>query len=1121
MEGQALFSVTRAVEWTTANASNLLIALVVFLGVYLLATSRPARRLWRAVEETMFSNWRLALLGTTGIVLSLASGWTTWDGMRNFTGDAILSAMITFGIQGVMLIVAWLIGESFATGMSQQSSPRRPAGFSKAAQGGLGGLIGVLLFVAIMMLVMQQTGHVDVRQASAADASWSRWADKALIIVVGVLLASLVALYSASDLVRPYLQSSRVIIRNAVLWLMFLACMATSVFFSFDSLFSAIFPQSERVRAAELRAQNQVAGIVADIGGTISNRRLTAAEELFASEAWNGYDKNLSELARQAQTSTVEIQRYFDKQLEDKNNAIKQQQERIVTAQSGAAGLQSKKISITDELARLKGERPQLAADYAEKKNALDARAKEVDAKRVEAMAEDKGVEGTGKVGKGPMYRQRMEELSKLQDYIKIGEERARDAKKRLDATETRIAQIERELAAIDGDLAKLKGESETAEQRIRLAQEHLPSDNNARIDPARMLPAFEGARAEFRQEPTVKRLAGVQQLCGQIYTAMIATPATKDKVRAVDCDPKHAAEAAALVFGLNDGSQAFTGACAGGDKLAPLKSADDLFGFARKCLADSGLPSRETDELRTRINFIEMNRDDKAHRFVVTWNAFNDGNRLAYLALAIAIAIDSLVFMSGLFGANAVRSPLSDVPSVKARSAQQLEAIIENALLPDKFENARIALQSMRPITNLAGFMAEVRIDRLDAVAADKVLPVLNAGATIHAVEHDEIGDRYLVRSELFEFLSIVAKKAFEADKKNADAAELEKIVTVALLPRVGENAETVLHYIHPIGEDRGFTGEVRLGEVAGEHMRVVRSTLNAGATLERVQRVGNDAAHYYVHKDLYKTLARIRARSLGAGSYAQIGAPSERSVQQGGSLSAQAVPSIGGSGGQQRQLPPAAAPVAPAPSPEVRPAVPATPPGDADMERHREFYWEQMLASLGLKPERVDGTLDGDVLEAAHDVWNALNAHASRNPALDEHLTVLKRATGATIEKMYASLRSGAGRSDWKLMLLDRVKREIEDAKPLLMLFPETELINELIYQLERAAAADDGQLPGEQQLKERLDAVRDLLRDGDLSSRETWRRVENVLLDTSDEDMPQLFRLGRNNGGPTRLQ
>ena len=70
------------------------------------------------------------------------------------------------------------------------------------------------------------------------------------------------------------------------------------------------------------------------------------------------------------------------------------------------------------------------------------------------------------------------------------------------------------------------------------------------------------------------------------------------------------------------------------------------------------------------------MNRDDKAHRFVVTWNAFLDGNRLAYLALVLAIGVDALVFMAGLFGAAAVKSPLSDVPSFKARSAEQLQAI-------------------------------------------------------------------------------------------------------------------------------------------------------------------------------------------------------------------------------------------------------------------------------------------------------------------------------------------------------------------------------------------------------------------------------------------------------------
>ena len=59
-------------------------------------------RLWSTLIEEVFTNWRLVLLGLTGLALSLASGWTTWDGMTNFTGNPVLSGLITFGIQGVM-----------------------------------------------------------------------------------------------------------------------------------------------------------------------------------------------------------------------------------------------------------------------------------------------------------------------------------------------------------------------------------------------------------------------------------------------------------------------------------------------------------------------------------------------------------------------------------------------------------------------------------------------------------------------------------------------------------------------------------------------------------------------------------------------------------------------------------------------------------------------------------------------------------------------------------------------------------------------------------------------------------------------------------------------------------
>lgn len=828
-------------------------------------------RLVKTLEDSLFTNWRLTLLGTTGIVLSLASGYTTWDGMRNFTGEAVLSLMVTFGIQGVMLIVAWLIGESFAIGMNQQASTSqtRSFGLDHLTLNILGAVTGIALFIALAVYFLQSTGQVDVKQISTGAMGWSKFGDKLLIVVSALLAVTLVVLYAASDLVKPYLQSARVIIKNSVLWVMFLACAATSVFFSFDSLFSAIFPQSERVRAAELRAQNQVAGILADIEQRITDSRLEEAQNLFRNPNYETYDTQLTKLAELSREAAPTIETYFNSQIEERNRAIKQQQERMSTAQGGQAGLAGKKTAITEELSRLKGDRPTLSAEYAQKKSDLESKQRDVDAKRVEAMAEAGGVEGTGKEGKGPMYRQRMDELNKLQAAIKIAEERSNDARKRFVAVEMRITQIEREQSALDGDLAKLKGEAETAEQRIKLVQEQLPTDAGNRVDPSRISPAFESAKADFRQDPTQDRLSKVQQLCAQIHTAMItATPQTKKLVTGIDCDPKQAAEAASVVFALNAGSENFGKTCKGGEKLNQYTSADSLFGFARKCLADSGLPSQSTDSLRTKINFIELNRDDKAHRFVVTWNAFQDGNRLAYLALGLAIAIDSLVFMSGLFGANAMRSPLSDMPSTKARSAQQLEATINAALGKMPYDTANLVLNAMRPITNTNGFSAMVTLDGLDKMSADRIRVVLTAGADIHAVElASQSPERYRVRSELREYLSSVCDRHFKSDKSLAVKARLEHVITAALKPHIQEHADIVIGHLHPMKPVDGYTSTLSLAELSARAEAydawVIRRVMNAGAAAEAVAPDKSEHGRFYIRPDLYEALLMISAQS------------------------------------------------------------------------------------------------------------------------------------------------------------------------------------------------------------------------------------------------------------------
>jgi hypothetical protein len=1075
----SVVALVSSASWDTYRSPILFIAIVAVV-LYALRANGFLARLWKVLEETLFANWQLALLGITAIVLSLASGWTTWDGMRNFTGEPVLSLMITFGIQGVMLIVAWLIGESFASGMSHQPEGSRVRW--KPADGAIGMILGLSIVGVVFYVLLHQFGAVAWTKTADLSFDWTKFATVAMYFSIALLALGAFA-FSFSrggDLAVPYVQGTRVIVKNAVLWVMFLACMTTSVFFSFDSLFSAIFPQEERKRAAELRAQNQVAGIVADIGTTISSRRLSEAERLFDSPGWKAYDGQLSLLARHAQDASSEIERYFLQQMEERRRAIAQQQERITTAQSGQVGLSGKKISLTEELARIKAERPGLAAEHAQHKSELDAKAKEVDEKRVEAMAEDRGVEGTGKQGQGPVYRQRIAELARLRDEYKIKEERTKDAQKRLAAVESRIAQIERELTTIDGDLAKLKGEAETAEQRIKVAREASAGDEGPRLDPSRMVPAFERARAEFRQEPTVERLAAVQQLCSQLIGALASTPATQSKARSVDCDPKQASEAAAVVFGLNAGIRAFEAQCQGGDRLNQHKTADELFGFARKCLADSGLPSKDTDDLRGKINFIELNRDDKAHRFVVTWNAFNDGNRLAYLALAIAIAIDALVFMSGLFGANAVRSPLSDVPSRKARSGQQLEAIIDTALMPHKLDTARLVLGAMRPITPEDGFMAEVIIPDDDPHAAD-LRRVMNAGATIGTVRQPRPGyPHYEIRSELFEYLSLVAKREFEANKQHVALAELERQITVALLPDIGAGADIVLSHLYPVEERDGYMAEVPLNEVPPEHNSRVLIVLGAGTIFGRVYR--DDNGIYHVHGDFYRALLRIRGRLLAsAAAPARIAPP----VVDRGPLR-DSPPPIPASLNGQAQLSDQSS-RAPSHS-TVQPAA----------KTRYEIILDDLLRAIGLDIQTYQVVTSEPAASAAAAAAKALFRQAIRNPTLGDYLRLAESSRLRDLELAAVELKEHYDRAH-----VTEAELEIKNHIRTLLLCPA--LLETLIGDLEEAAGPDDGLRDGEQQLLGWLRDLKEAVKSADLSKSADWRRVQSMIELRDPQELP----------------
>src|SRR5262249_4410501 len=133
------------------------------------------------------------------------------------------------------------------------------------------------------------------------------------------------------------------------------------------------------------------------------------------------------------------------------------------------------------------------------------------------------------------------------------------------------------------------------------------------------------------------------------------------------------------------------------------------------------------------------------------------------------------------------------------------------------------------------------------------------------------------------------------EETERGLDLDRLEKRIREALMPDVLETSDAVLQHLHPIDEVRGFTSEIFLNEVDQVHLRPVRNLLTAGSSLRVVARDKHDTLRFFVHADLYSTLARIRARELAVVSQAA----GRRPALWGGNLNQAAI-----AGDERRQL-------------------------------------------------------------------------------------------------------------------------------------------------------------------------------------------------------------------------
>ena len=246
-------------------------------------------------------------------------------------------------------------------------------------------------------------------------------------------------------------------------------------------------------------------------------------------------------------------------------------------------------------------------------------------------------------------------------------------------------------------------------------------------------------------------------------------------------------------------------------------------------------------------------------------------------------------------------------------------------------------------------------------------------------------------------------------------------------------------------------------------------------------MQRAGEDANHYFIHGDFYKTLARIRGRLL---------------------ISAAPAYQVGGTLDERRQSIGVAS---------AHPAISYAPEragnGYADPIDFDGLVTARLLKSIGVEQADYDLLLEPDIHDPAINAGKALDQ--LRDTRLGRELRQLERRLHVALEAEHKAIEASL-QDDVQRHVLVNVNPRIYSLLPALMLSrrgPFDRLLRDMIAKLEEAAS-DTGHRSEDHELLRGLRALKEKLSRLDRQSATSWFNIGNALLgydESSVEEMP----------------
>ena len=252
----------------------------------------------------------------------------------------------------------------------------------------------------------------------------------------------------------------------------------------------------------------------------------------------------------------------------------------------------------------------------------------------------------------------------------------------------------------------------------------------------------------------------------------------------------------------------------------------------------------------------------------------------------------------------------------------------------------------------------------------------------------------------------------------------------------------------------------------MADGDVRPVRNVLTAGSSLRVVQRDPKDTNRYYLHAELYKTLARIRAR--------------EHAMDR-----ARRCRSMAARSGLTNRPSPTSAPSACWPTSRATAKV-----ANPDEDIRAEFR-QLLIEAIELPAAAWDKIASPEIAAQALSAAAALKRQARAHQGLNEELKLVESDKLANLDRERNVLAARVEADRRAFDLLHDTATEVAQRVPALILLPEGGLIDRLIGALEEGHA-ENRLRDDEHVLLSRLRRLKAELDRMDWSDAGAWRKV-----------------------------